>query len=109
MNTPANVIRLLENGSLKDILELQRHNNAYLLSKMNEPLASTEVDDIVSFLNEELGICLAPAQVERLFALYPEHRVRILDAEMDTEARGAVCAAVAKFFLGCEWPIYGDK
>jgi len=108
MNTPANIIRLLDNGSLKDVLELQRHNTAHMLAKLHVPLTPTEIEEIVTYLDEEIGICLSPVQVERLFNLYPEYRVRIIDAGMDTEAREAVSGAVAKFFLNCKWPAYGD-
>jgi hypothetical protein len=51
------------------------------------------------------GINLTPAKLENLLALFPQHRVCLLD-NYCSESVAVAFNAVSQYYLGCAWPDY---
>lgn len=109
MNTPANIIRLLDNGSLDEILNLTKGIRAKALGFRNVDIPLETLQEGCDVVQEACGVELNRVQLYNLLSLYPIERADLVDSGMDTEARSAVLNAVAQYFLGCEWPNIGEQ
>jgi hypothetical protein len=109
MNTPANVIRLFDNGSLDDILNLTKGIRSRALAFLGTDIPLDVLQEGTEVIHEACGVELNRVQLYNLLSLYPIERSVLIDSGMDTEARGALLKAVAQYFLGCEWPNLGEQ
>ena len=104
MNTPANIIRLLDNGSLDEILNLTKGTRVRALGFLDADIPLDVLQEGTEVIREACGVELNRVQLSNLLSLYPIERSILVGSDMDTEARGAVLDAVAQYFLSCDWP-----
>jgi hypothetical protein len=109
MNTPANIVRLLENNSLPEVLELTRGIRAQALTNLHREIELPLLQEATEIIKENAHIELNRVQLHNLLLLYPIQRGNLIDSGLDTDAVGSLLNAVAQYFLGCDWPDNGDQ
>lgn len=109
------------NRSVKDVLSTSEDNKILLNMRANlslllyrnhdAQLSEKHLLNATEFLQSNLGWDISEDQVKAILALYPHARIKVAvyDGLNDTEVRELLMCAVADFFLGCDWPTYGDN
>ena len=92
---------------------LRMRQDSALFFYENRDAAPSEANYIATaeFLSEITGLRIDAKQAQAILSLYPQVRIKIAvyDGISDTDVRDGLSFAAAHFFLGCEWPTYGDK
>jgi len=109
MNTPNNIVRLYEQDTLRDILTMMAAQRKMAFEYSMFTLRLDDLEKAVAIIKEAANIDLTPKMIERLLELYPIHKAYIIDDIESTDARGVLLEAVAQYFLGCDWPVSGDR
>jgi hypothetical protein len=81
------------------------YNNC--LAAMTDPLYLR----VTEFMQASLGWDITQEQVTAILELYPSARIEVAltGGLNDTDVRDCVLNSFSHFFLGCEWPTFGDK
>lgn len=106
------VAQVLENTETSTmLLDMNLHKNMFLFEHRHKQLDERMALKAAEFVSSQIGFDLNPEQVKGILDLYPHARVKFIEygGANDTEVCGLVSDAVADFFLGCDWPVYGDN
>lgn len=109
MNTAANIVRLFETKNLDAVLDLTRGVRAQALARQHYDVSMPLLQQGVDIIKENAHIELSMAQLDRLLKLYPIQRARIIDSDFDSDAVSSLLTAVSQYFLGCDWPSFGEQ
>lgn len=107
IDTPANTMRL---ASEKDDLPFLIRRRAAEFYFNNRDAQPTYSDCRVAAANfkDSTGIEIKASELKDILALYPQARISLaFYGPGDTGSE--IAAALAHFYVGCEWPTYGDQ
>jgi hypothetical protein len=106
---PRAVIESTEDNQM--LLDMNLHKNLFLFQNRHKQFDERMALKAAEFVSSQIGFDLNPEQVKGILDLYPHARVKFIEygGANDTEVCGLVSDAIADFFLGCDWPTYGDN
>lgn len=93
------------------ILGFTRNINSFLYQHRDKRPTEHHYLQAAGFMSASAGFKIDVEMAKGILELYPHARIKMAeyDGIRDTEVCGLVVDAVAHFFLGCDWPIGGDK
>jgi hypothetical protein len=105
----ADVLSLDETSKM--VLHMHGNRSKYLYKSLGAVMTDAMYLRATEFVQANIGWDIPQDQVEAILALYPEARIEIAvtGGLNDTDVRDCVLNSFSHFFLGCEWPTFGDK
>lgn len=102
---------LEQNEHNEMLLDMHANNRSFLYANCLAEPTEKHILNATEFIQSQIGFDLTEAQVRGILMLYPQASIKlaVYDGLEDTEVRDLISSAVAHFFLGCDWPTYGDK
>lgn len=85
--------------------------NTFLFTNRSAFPNADQLLKATEFIQQEIGFDLNMDVIGGILMLYPHARIKLVEYNGlgDTEVRDLLLEAVADFFLGCDWPKYGDN
>jgi len=90
------------------LLNITRNINSFLFDNRNVELSTADIVFASETFQENVGLNLTEVQMRGIISLYPHARIKLAYYGEDTETVDCLLDAFAHFFLGCQWPTYGD-
>jgi hypothetical protein len=106
------IIEILENNEHNALLlGFTKNINTFLYEHRNAQPTEKNYLDAAEFMSETAGFEINMERAKGILDLYPHARIKlaVYNGLGDTEVRDLVSDAMANFFLGCDWPRYGDN
>lgn len=105
----AEVISPDENNKM--LLHMHANRSKYLYKSLGAVMTDVLYLRATEFVQANIGWDITQDQVEAILALYPHARIEIAvtGGLNDTDVRDCVLNAFSHFFIGCDWPTFGDK
>jgi hypothetical protein len=106
------IIEVLENNEHNQtLLNYTRNINTFLYDNRDKEPTNNHYLQARDFMSANAGFELSMQQVQGMLALYPHARIKLAayNGIADTEVRDLLLNVLSNFFLGCDWPNYGDK
>lgn len=114
ISTPAHVLKLQNrDGEITDdgmhyLLRMKRDSSSFLLDHSGSQPTKVQLRDAASHMTAISDIEFTSDQVEKILELYPHARIGLAMNGISS-ARDELSFVVAHFFLGCNWPTFGDS
>lgn len=116
INTATNVMKLgnrddeITEDGMHYLLRMKRDSSLFLLKHKDSRPSRTQLRDAASHMTSISDIEFTSDQVEEILDLYPAARIGLaVDGVSPTSVRDELSFVTAHFFLGCDWPTYGDS
>lgn len=117
IDSAKNTMRFInaEDGITNDgthyLIRMRRDASKFYMDNIDLQLSEENLQETAEFISEITGLECNTSQVTLLLKLYPHVRIKIAEYNgiSDTDVRDGISQAVAHFFLGCEWPTFGDE
>ena len=102
---------LAQNEHNEMLLNMHANNHSFLYANRHAEPTEKHILNATEFIQSQIGFDLTEEQVKGILKLDPQAWIKlaVYDGLNDTEVRDLVSSAVAHFFLGCDWPTYGDN
>lgn len=112
MSRQRSVLEILEDNEHNQmLLGFTRNINSFLYQHRDKKPTEQHYLHAAEFMSAQAGFEIDVEMAKGILDLYPHARIKLAeyDGLGDTEVRDLVASAVANFFLGCDWPTYGDN
>lgn len=106
------VKQVLDNSETTETLNsFTRNINTFLYQNRDKQPTEQHYLHAAEFMSATAGFEIDVEMAKGILSLYPHARIKIAkyDGLGDTEVRDLVASALSDFFLGCNWPTYGDN
>lgn len=106
------VAQVLDKSETTDMLDgFTRNINTFLYLNRSAFPNDGQLLKATEFIQSQIGFDLSTDQIGGILMLYPHARIKLVEYNGlgDTEVRDLLLDMMADFFLGCDWPKYGDK
>lgn len=103
------VLALDENNKL--LLKMHANRSQHLYNNCLAAMTDRLYLNVTEFMQSNLGWDISQEQVTAILELYPHARIEVAvtGGVNDTDVRDQVLCAFSHFFLGCDWPTFGDN
>lgn len=79
-------------------------------STQQNDLTPTEYAEIASILTDQTGVRITAVHAAEILTFYPHAKRSFAKyGGDDTGVCDQLADSIARYFLGCDWPIYGDN
>jgi hypothetical protein len=99
-----------QDADVRSLMRMRLQSCTFYYENRNAMPTAQDYVDAAQRMSEATELDISVEQAEAILALYPHARIKIaLYGTSDTDVREEMMFAAAHFFLGCEWPVYGDN
>jgi len=100
----------LTNDGTPIVMRQRRDTTQFFYKNRNAEPDDETYAEAAEFLRDITEVEISAEQAKAILALYPHPRIKIAEFGVsDTDCQDELCFAAAHFFLGCDWPKFGDK
>lgn len=90
------------------LLRMRRESSAFLYENRDVMPTDERYAQAAAFLKEITELEFTLEQTKNILSLYPNVRISLATSSISASKEGLSFVA-AHFFLGCNWPVYGDN
>jgi hypothetical protein len=95
------------------IFDMQCDRAKMMFKHINDLITTEDLQVACDVAEEYTGVCFNLLQMNLLLDVFPVVKVGVMlnrsDNSLDTDTRECLCSAVSGYFVGCDWPTYGDS
>jgi hypothetical protein len=90
---------------------MHRESTAFYSENSSAEPTEENFQDAANFISEITKLHCSISQAKGILLFYPHVRIKmaVYNGITGTDVRDGLSGAVAHYFLGCEWPTFGDK